>query len=354
MKGIRQIKWRYPVLLFAASFILPGLNAQDNDPVKYFGLFRDDSLMQITLKFDVSTYIRKKPRDSYLKAEMTLSKNSHDSVTGQVRLRTRGKFRNIHCTYAPIELNFRKAGFGYPDIDSIKDLKLVTQCSNGAVPEDYIFREYLAYRLFNILTDSSFRVRLVKITYIDNRNEKKADVRYGFFLEPAGILAKRIGSIEVKTSLLSQKNIFPSVMDRLAIFNYMIGNYDWSVPGKHNLEAFQPDSYSPGQLLVAVPYDFDWSGFVNASYAIPPENMGIKTVRERVYLGMCRDNETFRNELKIFNSYKSSFYKEISDFPYLRKGEKNEIIAYLEEFFNELYGNMTKVLAYFHNSCIHL
>jgi hypothetical protein len=134
----------------------------------------------------------------------------------------------------------------------------------------------------------------------------------------------------------------------------MIGNYDWSVPGKHNIEVFQPDSYSPGQLLVAVPYDFDWSGVVNPSYAVPPENMGIKTVRERVYLGICRDNETFRNELKTFNSYKSRFYREINEFVYLRRGEKNEIIAYLDEFFDQLNGNMNKILTYLHNTCIQL
>jgi hypothetical protein len=310
--------------------------------------------LEITLTFDVPTYLRKKPKDTYLKTEMTLYNNSHDSVTREVRLRTRGKFRNNYCTYAPIELNLRKAEFGYSDIDSIKDLKLVTQCSNGSVQENYIFREYLAYRMFNVLTNSSFRVRLLKITYIDSSKGRRTDTRYGFFLEPADILAGRIGCTKVKTSLISQKNVNPSIMDRLAIFNYMIGNYDWSVPGKHNIEVFQADSFSPGQMLVAVPYDFDWSGLVNPSYAVPPESMGIRTVRERVYLGICRDNETFRKELKIFNSYRSRFYSEVYDFKYLRRGEKNEIIAYLDEFFDDLYGNMTKILTYLHNTCIQL
>lgn len=353
MKGIRQIIWRHQVLLFAALFIFTGLNARDNDSIPYFGLFSNDSLMEIILKFDISTYLRKKPKDTYLKAEMTL-RNCHDSVTRQVKLRTRGKFRNSYCTYAPIELNLRKAGFGYSDLDSIKDLKLVTQCSNGPVQEDYILREYLVYRLFNILTDSSFRVRLLKIVYVDNGKERKTDVRYGFFLEPAELLAQRIGCTEVKTSLISQKNVYPRIMDRLAIFDYMIGDYDWSVAGKHNVEIFQPDAYSPGQLLVAVPYDFDWSGIVNPSYAVPPESMGIKTVRERVYRGICRDQETFRKDLIDFNSYKSRFYKEITDFTFIRRGEKNEIIDYLDEFFNELYGNMNKILNYLHNTCTHL
>jgi hypothetical protein len=38
---------------------------------------------------------------------------------------------------------------------------------------------------------------------------------------------------------------------------------------------------------VPVPYDFDWSGLVDAPYAGPPEGIPIQNVRQRNYRGYC-------------------------------------------------------------------
>ena len=255
---------------------------------KSFRLFENDNLLEISLRFDLSTYFRTKPKEEYLKANITFYSSNGDSISKDIRLKTRGVFRNQYCMFAPIELNFKKADFGYSDLNRISKIKLVPQCSQGKENEDYVLREYLAYKLFNVLTDTSFRVRLLKVNYIDSEKKRKPVIQYGFFIEPVEMLAARTNCTQVKSRNLNQKSIVPKIMDRLAIFNFMIGNYDWSVPGLHNVLVIKSLNFDPYGLGIAIPHDFDWTGLVNASYAIPAEIIGTENVRERIFEGICR------------------------------------------------------------------
>jgi hypothetical protein len=241
--------------------------------------------------------------------------------------------------FAPIELNLKKANFGYSDLNKISKLKLVPQCSSGREKEDYVLREYLTYKLFNVLTDTSFRVRLLVVNYIDAQKNKKPVKQYGFFIEPAEMLAARTNSLLVKSVNLNQKNIIPKIMDRLAIFNYMIGNYDWSVPGLHNILVIKPLVIESTGLGIALPYNFDWAGLVNASYAIPSKEVGIENVRERIFIGICRSKDVYLKDLEQFVDKKEEFYRVVNEFPYLDQKEKKDVTGYLDGFFNQLAGN---------------
>ena len=161
----------------------------------------------------------------------------------------------------------------------------MNQASNT---DEYVIREYLVYKLFNALTDTSLKVRLLKVNYIDTKKNKKTIVKYGIFIEPVEMLAKRTNCIVLKTMTLNQNHIVPEIMDRVAIFNYMVANWDWSIPKQHNVKIIKPLSFNAGPLGIAVPFDFDLTGVVNADYAIPPPSTGIENVRERIYSGLCR------------------------------------------------------------------
>jgi hypothetical protein len=328
------------------------LKAQSADSsLKSFGLFEDESLLKISLRFDLSTYFRSKPQKEYLKANITFHLNESDSISEDIRLRTRGIFRNQYCMFAPIQLNFKKADFGYGDLNGISKLKMVPQCSSGKDKEDYILREYLAYKLFNVLTDTSFRVRLISVDYIDSQKKKKSVKQYAFFIEPVEMLTARTNCIELISKTATQRNVVPRIMDRLSIFNYMIGNYDWSVPGQHNVQLIKSLNLDPYGHAIVVPYDFDWTGLVNASYAIPAENVGTQNVRERVFTGICRKKEIYTKELDLFLSKKDEFYKVINEFPYITQKVKRDMISYLESFFDQLGGKKDLILSKMMNSC---
>jgi hypothetical protein len=317
---------------------------------KSFGLFEDDKLLEITLRFDMKTYTRAKPKEDYLKAEITFHLSKTDSINENIRLRTRGELRNQICFFAPIELNFKKADFGYSDLNKISKIKLVTQCNLSGADEDYVIREYLTYKLFNVFSDTSFRVRLLKVNYIDSENKRKPVRQYGFFIEPIEMLTARTNSTYVKSQNLTQKSILPKEMDRVAIFNYMIGNYDWAVPRQHNVRVIKPLVLADVQLGIAIPYDFDFTGLVNADYAIPAEITGTSTVRERIFLGVCRSREVYLKDLEQFLEKKEEIYSVINEFPYLNARAKKDITVYLDSFFDQCYGRK-EIIDIFSNSC---
>lgn len=334
---MKRIIYLQILILFFA--ILP-VDAQDvsidpysvTDTLADFGLFTRDDILELSLQFDITHYKKKKPKDEYLDAILTYHISKTDSVNKKIRIKSRGEFRNGYCDFPPIYLNFKKTDFQKADLSKIEKMKLVTHCQTGN--EDFLFKEYLIYKLYNVLTDTSFRVRLVKINYINTFKKSKPVRSFAFFIEPLDFMAERINSVPVEITTLSQKNIIPLMMDRMAIFNYMIGNTDWSVPNQHNCKVLVEINTDTPELGVIVPYDFDYSGLVNASYAIPAEGLGIESVRQRIYTGICRNEEVFLNALKEFAGKKESFYSVITEFPYLDERSKKDMIRYLDEFYN--------------------
>jgi hypothetical protein len=213
----------------------------------------------------------------------------------------------------------------------INKLKIVPYCKIGY--EQYVLKEYLVYKLYNVLSDYSLRVRLFKITYLNSVKEKKPVTQYGFAIEPVTLLEKRTKTMELSYSAVNQRTLKPDILDRMAIFNYMIGNTDWSVPIKHNVLLLTEVKNASANENLIVPYDFDYAGLVGADYAVPFESLPIKTVQERLYMAVCRSETEFTNALMEFSEKKDEFYKVINTFPYLSERSRKDMINYLDGFF---------------------
>jgi hypothetical protein len=165
------------------------------------------------------------------------------------------------------------------------------------------------------------------------------------------MLAARTNCTQIKSGALNQKSIVPKIMDRLAIFNYMIGNYDWSIPGQHNVIVLKSLSFDPYGLGIAIPHDFDWTGLVNASYAIPAETVGTDNVRQRIFLGVCRSKEVYEKDLDLFSEKKEEFNRIINEFPYVNIQAKKDMTGYLNGFFDMLVGKRDRILDNVLNYC---
>jgi len=310
-------------------------------------LFDSDEIMHISLRFNVATFLRKKSKTDYLDAVLTFKPGEKDSIGTNIKLKSRGEFRNQNCYFPPVELNLKKSEFKYADLDKIK---LALQCNTGTEYEDYILREYLIYKLYNVLTDTSFRVRLLSVDLIETQKQKKPVKQYGFFIEPLEMLAKRTNTTIIKSLALNQKSIIQKSVDRVAIFNYMIGNYDWAVPGQHNVRVLKSLSFEAQALGIAVPYDFDWTGLVNASYAVPADNVGLPSIRDRLFVGICRTKEVYKKDLEEFIEKKDKFYSVVRDFPLLNQRSKQYIINYLNDFYSQIEAK-NDITNTFLNSC---
>ncbi len=297
-------------------------------------LFSNEDILNVTLKLDLSAFQKKSSKDDAFDSELILHFSPTDSLYAKTVVKYRGISRLNICNFPPMQINFKKAV--YSDSFKIKKLKLVTHCQSASANDEYVVREYLVYKLYSALTDTSFRVRLLKINYLDSKKDRKPIVKYGIFIEPAEMLAKRTNATVVKTIYLNQSNIIPYVMDRLAIFNYMVTNWDWSIPGEHNVEVIKPLAFNSQGLGIAIPYDFDLTGVVNADYAIPPPDLGIENVREPLFTGICRTREVYHEDLDRFLASREKLYSVVNEFPHLNQRAKKDIIYFLDQFFSKL------------------
>ena len=328
------------IVVLSGIAVLPSFSQEDSLNIPYavtdtldedIKLFESEELLEISLMFDITHYRKDRDDNEYLPATLVYHTSPADSIVKKLRVRSRGITRRSICSFPPLMLNFHEKDSVEGQFGRVDKVKMVTHCNAGG--EDYLLKEFLIYKLYNVLTDYSFRVRLLKVNYINTFKESKPISTFAFVIEPEESLCKRLDAVEVKTTMnITQKHIRQEVMDRMAIFQYMIGNTDWTVPIFHNNVLI----ISQGNLqgLAAVAYDFDYSGLVNANYAVPADQLQLSSVLERRYLGICRSEETFINDLKEFADKKEEFYRVINEFQYLNPKIKKQMISYLEGFYS--------------------
>jgi hypothetical protein len=268
-------------------------------------------------------------------AQLSYAEGNGREVVLKVGVRTRGKTRRNPqlCDSPPLVVKFDDAETNGTVFRGQRKLKLVTHCKRRKdIYEQYLLREYLVYRVYNILTSKSFRVRLVRVRYVDSGGRYRPVTRYAFFIEDEKDMAVRNNGKPDETTY--KYWVFQKKEGQIlvSLFQFMIGNTDWSIPGRHNVKIIRAGEEAS---LYAVPYDFDMSGIVDARYARPHEKLQgkIKDVRSRLYRGLCRKQEEFTPVFAIFKQKKTDIYELYRQFPYLDGRNKKSALRYLEEFY---------------------
>ena len=256
-----------------------------------------------------------------------------DTGSIDVKLRTRGIFRLKRCGFPPIRLDLPSKRLDNTPFAGQDKLKLVTHCQGDRSSERNLLREYALYRVFNALTDSSLRVRLAHMTYVDSARHDTV-IRYGFLIESDSALGRRIGALPLHSDNVYDPMTDPSYMTLVAVFQYLIGNTDWSVWKRHNIALFQ--QVAEPRRLLAVPYDYDFSGAVNAPYATPPEQLKIQSVRQRVYRGFCQPDSILTRVLDRFRVAKDSIYAAVRAVPDLPERDARNVLGYFDDFYKVL------------------
>jgi len=294
------------------------------------GLFDNEGIINVSLKFDITEYMRNKPDEEYLDAVITLYNDPDDSVSYDIKLRARGFSRLQLCGFPPVRLNFKNTGTIYGDIDSMKNVKMVSHCNQTRVYDEYLLKEYLVYKLYNMISPYSFRVRLLNVKYIDTGSRGRFYQRNAFLIEPVDLLEQRLDVHEIENVPLRFTDLQDDILLRMTIFQYMIGNTDWQVASYHNIKVIKGREQLKG---IPVPYDFDYSGFVNTSYAVPAEVYGTENVRQRIFLGPCRSDSAYARILGEFRDNKNNFYDLINNNELLPESSKKYLTRYLDQFY---------------------
>lgn len=251
-------------------------------------------------------------------------------VNEKVKLEVRGHFRRDNCHIPPLKIKFTETENSV--LHPLKELKLVSPCKPTNDYEQFLFKEFIVYKIYNLLTDKSFRVRLLEIDYRDSLKNESEFSKYAFLIEDIKELAKRHNCKVFKALKLHPENTDRSQMTLLTLFQYMIGNTDWGVSVNHNIKHIQPKD----ELAVkpfSIPYDFDFCGLVNTDYAIPDPQFNTDNIQERIYRGFARTPEELNEALEIFKQNKEAIYALINNFDLLNNRNKKSMISYLESFF---------------------
>ncbi len=327
---------RFAIICLLAIFISTLSTGQIKDSIpsiscNKYTLFESDELLDICLKGDIRKLFKDRSEKAIYHPFHFAFTNKGYSQTLKIKIKTRGHFRKLkeNCTTPPLLLNFKNL----PNSEKIlfhkqNKLKLVTACRD----EKYVLREYLAYKIYQLISSKSFRVRLVTICFEDTRNGKKTDAQYGILLEDQNCMAERNKSILIKRLHFNPHKTDREMFLKMAVFQFLIGNTDWSIQYLHNIKLI---SGKQNAALIPVPYDFDLSGIVDAPYALPAEELQIQSVRQRRYRGYCLNNiEDFKPTFKIFEDAKKDIYNLYKNNSLLDEGYKKITINYLDKFYD--------------------
>lgn len=323
-------KWILPAFFVSFSLMV---HAQRVDSARFFS---EEGIIDMTLTTDIAQMQKAKGEDMFQQATVSLRFPDSSVIAEPVTVAPRGHFRREYCNIPPIMVDFSSPLS--PRLSSLGKLKLVIGCGTNGNDEQLLLKEYLAYKVYNLLEDKSFRVRLLKVNYVDTRNKVKPFSQYAFLIEDDKDLAIRNNCIKKAKAQYATESTNRDLMTKLAVFEFMISNGDWSVPNNHNIRLLY-DRNSEGTLPYPVPYDFDHSGFVNAGYALPNELLGTETVKERVYRGFPRNMEELQATFNVFRNKKENIMSIINNFSLLQVRSRKELVSYLEEFYDTINDN---------------
>ena len=333
------MKNAYPVLLCCGAALLLIAPAEAAGQASAPGerevpaLFSSHELIEFTIETDYEALRGDRVQDSdYRPAILTVTDDEGMARAIDIRVKTRGNFRLANCRFPPMRVNFPRSRVGGTVFDGQNGIKLVSHCRDRDDDEQNILEEYLVYRTFNLLTDESFRVRLARVTYGDGEDDDEPVVRYAFFIEEPEAMAERLGALYLEMRQASPRNFGPGEAVRVSVFQYMVGNTDWSMVRFHNTEVVQNSE----RVYVPVPFDFDWTGLVSPRYARPDERLGISTVRQRLYRGFCRPNFDFSTVYAQFLELRADFEALYTGQEGLEAGNGRDAVEYLDEFYEDI------------------
>jgi len=298
-------------------------------------LFRSDIIINLELRSDFSAIqVDRVENPQYHTGELIYRAPDGNTTKFSVQVMARGGFRRnpTNCNFPPLTLNFKKNEVRNTLFDNQDKLKLVTPCQY----DRDVIDEYLIYKMYNKVTDRSFKVRLVKVLYFDTGKGKKLFEKYSFFIEHEDQVAERNNSFEID-KVLTPYDIDRETFKKMAFFQYMIGNRDWFITSRRNVVLMQPNDTTKAPY--AIPYDFDFAAFVNANYTYPKNVPTEYLATRRVFKGICYEPAEYTEVFAYYKSLRPVFESVIKNMVLIPRSVKEQNITYLNSFYNIIENN---------------
>ena len=339
--------FRWVILSLILSLTLPlcAQEKQDGEP-KPAKLFSSDDTLNVTLTAPWRDIMRNEKNQDPYPAKIEFTDELGNTMSLDMTAERRGITRQKVCDFPPIKLRFEKEVVKGTTFRGQKSLKMVTHCQRAERYEQYYILEMLAYKMYNLINDYSFRVRPLNVKYVDSKTGKtrKADEsRFAFLIEDDSDVAKRNGLKKLAVPKVKVSQLEPKVTSEFSLFQYLIANVDWAAlsgpdPKKccHNVKPIGPEPLTPQDNVYPIPYDFDSSGLVDTHYAAPPQGLPIRSVTTRLYRGYCRQNSTLEDARKHFIAQETAILALISDENRLNSNTKKKSTKYIGRFYKTI------------------
>jgi hypothetical protein len=334
------------ILLIAVALLVAtsDLHAEPN----VSPLFNSEEVLELTMPVNFDDLCR--PREAadcdYAPTVFEYRDDNGQLKTLPISIRRRDGWRAMeaNCQVPTIFVRFDQEQTVGTPFEGQTTLALTSHCGKGissekqrtrTLPdefESYVGNEFFGYRLYNLVTDVSLKVRFVRITYADPEDKRRNFTRNGFFAEHFESLAQRFNAELVPESGLDLEILDLVAADEIALFNYMIGNTDWSIPDQDNIFLLR----FPDGKQVPVLFDLDMSGLVNAHYAAPAPELPITSVKQRHFQGFCRPQTQWDALFTKFSGLENEMLRMLIDSPGMGRGDRRASAAFLLDFFDTL------------------
>lgn len=313
-------------LLFIAA--APGPVNQATAQTSLFDRLEQSTVTNISLTLDLDQVLQNKNTNDYVPATFT-----HQGESWDMEVRVRGRFRRRVCDFPPLKLKFSKDMLSAAGLARHNKFKLVTHCSDNFDGNENILRENLAYELYQIVAGDGFRTQLVKVTYQDNDSDRRVE-RLGILIEDTDEMAHRLGGEECDDCYnLDVDRFAEGALEQTTLFQYMIGNTDWSAKLQRNAKLVQQNA---GGQFLAVPYDFDFSGLVDTEYAIPNPNIDQEFVKDRVWQWEFEQDPNLDATVEHFLNKEAEILQFVDQYKLLSNRGRRQVTKYLTDFFTSL------------------
>ena len=304
-------------------------------------LFASDDMLEITLATEFKLINRQKERENEERPALLVVHRGEAADSFEVDVRARGNFRKRTCSFPPLRLDFQTSAVEGTIFEGQDKVKLVGHCeTRRADYEQYVLHEYLIYKVFNLFDELSLKARLVKFNYVDTGDNDQTVTKYGFLLEPIADVAARNGWDVVEAPVIPPDAVEPNMGALVDVFMYFVGNTDYdpffAEPDEefccHNI---QPIGRSYGPVF-PVPFDFDFSGVIDTRYATPDPSLEIRSVRERLYRGVCRPIELLQPVFARFNTLRPDIEALYQNQGGLDARGLRDTMRYIEDFYKTI------------------
>lgn len=307
-------------------------NAQEDANKAFSDLYNINHPFEMDLIFDIKDFVKTKDVDEYVDAKIAYNKDDGTRLEKNVRIRSRGKSRKTICYLPPIRIDFNDEDYEIDLFNDFGKVKLVTKCKLSSGDEQWLLKEYLSYKMYEILTEVSFTTYFLKINFIDSKGKKKPFTSYSFILEDIDDVAERNNAIEVENTGLLVAHLDRPTMNNFAMYQYLIGNTDWHIPNLHNVKLIKSlDHKRPSPQ--PVPYDLDYCGLVNTNYSVTREGLPIEEVTERYWMGNCLVDSEYDDVTNLFLEKKDEIIKIWEECEFLQKFHRTSSINYINQFY---------------------